>query len=229
MRRPKISSVLFLMAMAFVCCSHGWGEVLVYVLKGGTAKGSKINDGATTSWPGIPRNIDSYLTLDLDGVDSANPEESIDRLGKTFFPSQAVFDHKLEEKHLYGGSVAGIGYEVYGRSRDARGRRTFTWLHLQRDGRISEQTARDSGAGVGQGIATLLDIGTGQPGYYAKRLNFQIWRLDGGFSGTFSGFQDGRQTKYAAASLNLDLESTRSINQAGLGGAAALVWLVENV
>lgn len=161
-------------------------EVLVYLLKGGSAKGTKIDDGVVSPWPGNTKGLDGYLILDLDGVDAANPEGQITRLGKTFYPFAADFNHKNKSKHLYGGTLPGIGYDVYGRSRDSKGRRIFTWLHLQRDGRTSENGARDSGAGVGQGTASWMDIGTGRPGYYAPRLSFQIWRLDGGFSGTFA-------------------------------------------
>ena len=204
-------------------------DILVYVMKGGSAKGSKINDGTTIAWPGLPKTRDIYLLSDLDGVDESNPEQQITRLGKTFYPSQMVVDHKTRNKHLYGNIAEGIGYDVYGRSRDARGRRTFTWLHLQRDGRVSSNGARDSGAGVAQGTANWLDIGTGRSGYYAPRLNFQIWRIDGGFSNTFETTQDGRQTKYASAVLNLDLPSTRTINQQGLSRAGAAVWLIQNL
>jgi hypothetical protein len=207
----------------------GRADVLVYVMKGGAAKGSTIDDGTTASWPALPKTTDIYLLNELDGVDESNPEEQITRLGKTFYPSQMVVDHKARKKHLYGNIAEGIGYEVYGRSRDARGRRTFTWLHLQRDGRASSDGARDSGAGVAQGTANWLDIGTGRSGYYAPRLNFQIWRIDGGFSNTFATTQDGRQTKYASAVLNLDLPSTRTINQQGLSRAGAAVWLIQNL
>jgi len=204
-------------------------EVLVYLLKGGSAKGTKIDDGVVSPWPGNTKGLDGYLILDLDGVDAANPEGQITRLGKTFYPFSADFNHKNKSKHLYGGTLPGIGYDVYGRPRDSKGRRIFTWLHLQRDGRTSENGARDSGAGVGQGTASWMDIGTGRPGYYAPRLSFQIWRLDAGFSGTFAGSQDGRQTKYTSAPLLLDLASTRAINLANLGKADAAIWLIENL
>lgn len=221
--------LLLLPLSLFLFCQTSLADVLVYVMNGGSAKGTKINDGTTIAWPSIPKTSDIYLVSDLDGIDESNPEEQITRLGKTFYPSQVVFDHKNRKKHIYGNIAAGIGYDVYGRSRDARGRRTFTWLHLQRDGRASSDGARDSGAGVAQGTASWLNIGTGRSGYYAPRLNFQIWRLDGGFSGTFATTQDGRQTKYASAVLNLDLSSTRFINQQGWRRSAGLVWLIENL
>jgi len=230
MRRQCIWRALFLAPLSLlVTCQATFADVLVYVMKGGSARGTKINDGTTVSWPNLPKTTDIYFLSDLDGVDESNPEQQITRLGKTFYPSQAVFDHRNRRKHIYGNIAEGIGYDVYGRSRDARGRRTFTWLHLQRDGRASSNGARDSGAGVAQGPASLLDIGTGRSGYYAPRLNFQIWRLDGGFSNTFETTQDGRQTKYCSAVLNLDLNSTRTINQRGLGRAGAAVWLIENL
>lgn len=218
-----------LVCFSFLSAQISFADVLVYVMKGSSAKGTKINDGATTAWPGIPKTMDIYLISDLDGVDESNPDQQITRLGKTFYPSLARFDHKNRRKHIYGNIAEDIGYDVYGRSRDARGRRTFTWLHLQRDGRVSSNGARDSGAGVAQGSASWLDIGTGRSGFYAPRLNFQIWRVDGGFSNTFETTQDGRQTKYCSAVLNLDLPSTRTINQQGLGRAGAAVWLIENL
>jgi len=217
-----------LVFLCFFSAQISLAGVLVYVMKGGSIKGTKIDDGTTSSIR-APKTLDAYLVLDFDGIDKSNPEEQITRLGKTFYPSQAVFDHKTRKKHIYGNIAEGIGYEVYGRSRDARGRRTFTWLHLQRDGRVSSNGARDSGAGVAQGPASWLDIGTERSGYYAPRLNFQIWRVDGGFSNTFETTQDGRQTKYASAVLNLDLNSTRTINGQGLGRAAAAVWLIQNL
>lgn len=204
MRRPRLLFVFTILSLALLLsCQTSLADILVYVMKGGSARGTRIHDGTTTSWPGIPKTVDVYLVNDLDGVDESNSEQQITRLGKTFYPSQAVFDHKNRRKHIYGNIAEGIGYDVYGRSRDARGRRTFTWLHLQRDGRVSSNGARDSGAGVAQGPASWLDIGTGRPGYYAPRLNFQIWRLDGGFSNTFETTQDGRKTKYCSAVLNL--------------------------
>jgi len=207
----------------------GRADILVYVLKGGSAKGTKIDDGNTTAWPGIPKSFDTYLVSDLNGIDLSTFGNQITRLGKTFYPSQANFNHKTKQKQIYGNIAQNIGYDVYGRSRDAKGKRIFTWLHLQRDGRASSDGARDSGAGAAQGTATLMDIGTGRSGYYASRLNFQIWRVDGGFSGTFGTTQDGRQTKYASAVLNLDLASTRTINNLGLGTADAVIWLIENL
>lgn len=224
----NLKVILFLSVLC-VSTAHIHADILVYVMKGGSAKGTQINDGVTTSWPGLPKTTDIYLLNELDGVDESNLEEQITRLGKTFYPSQMVVDHKTRKKHLYGNIAEGIGYDVYGRSRDARGRRTFTWLHLQRDGRASSDGARDSGAGVAQGTANWLDIGTGRSGYYAPRLDFKIWRLDGGFSNTFGTTQDGRQTKYASAVLNLDLPSTRTINQQGLSRAGAAVWLIQNL
>jgi len=207
----------------------GYADILVYILKGASAKGTKIDDGNITSWPGIPKTIDTYMVSDLNGIDLSTFGSQITRLGKTFYPSQAIFNHAAREKQIYGNIAQNIGYDVYGRSRDAKGKRIFTWPHLQRDGRASSDGARDSGAGVAQGAATWMDIGTGRSGYYASKLNFQIWRLDGGFSGTFGTTQDGRQTKYASAVLNLDLDSTRAINNLGLGTADAVVWLIENL
>jgi hypothetical protein len=61
------------------------------------------------------------------------------------------------------------------------------------------------------------------------KMSFQIWRIDGGFSDTFATTQDGRQTKYATATLNLDLASTKSINQLGLDQADAVLWLLSNL
>jgi len=204
-------------------------DILVYLLKGGSAKGKKIDDGNTTAWPGIPKTYDTYLVSDLNGIDLSTFGNQITRLEKTLYPSQANFNHATKEKQIYGNIAQNIGYDVYGRSRDAKGKRIFTWLHLQRDGRASSDGARDSGAGVAQGAATWMDIGTGRSGYYASKLSFQIWRLDGGFSGTFGTTQDGRQTKYASAVLNLDLNSTRAINNLGLGTADGVVWLIENL
>jgi len=205
-------------------------EILVYKLNGSSAKGTKIDDGQTSkSWPGIPKTIDTYLVLDLNGIDASNPERQITYLGKTFYPTQAIFDHKNKTKQAYGGLFPNIGYTVYGRSYGADRKRVFTLLDLQRDGKTSADGAHDSGAGIGQGPASWLDIGTGRSGYYAMKMSYQIWRVDGGFSGTFATTQDGRQTKNASATLNLDLASTKSINRLGLDQADAVLWLLSNL
>jgi hypothetical protein len=215
----------FLLIPAHLSCA----DVLIYIGKGGSFKGTKIDDGITTKWPGIAAKTDVYLILDLDGIDEMDRQPAITRFDKTFYPENVSFDHQNRKKQIAGNSQEGIGYEVYGRSRGAGGKRTFTWLHLQRDGRVSSDGARDSGAGIGEGPASWLDIGTGRLGYYAPRLNFKIWRLDGGFSGTFATTQDGRQTKYASGVLNLDVSSTRRINQLGFNRSDAAVWLIENL
>jgi len=225
--RCIFSVTLFL---SLILLGEAQSEILVYKLNGGSAKGTKIDDGQTSkSWPGIPKTFDTYLVLDLDGIDASNDERQITYLGKTFYPTQANFDHKNKTKQAYGGLFPNIGYNVYGRSYGADRKRVFTWLHLQRDGKTSTDGARDSGAGIGQGPASWLDIGTGRPGYYALKMTFQIWRIDGGFSGTFATTQDGRQTKYASATLNLDLASTKSINRLGLDQADAVLWLLSNL
>jgi len=114
-----------LVFLCFFSAQISLADVLVYVMKGGSIKGTKIDDGTTTSIR-APKTLDAYMVLDFDGIDKSNPEQQITRLGKTFYPSQAVFDHKNRRKHIYGNIAEGIGYDVYGRSRDARGRRTFT-------------------------------------------------------------------------------------------------------
>jgi hypothetical protein len=224
----RIFSFGLLISVILLCEAHS--EILVYKGNGGSFKGTKIDDGQTSkSWPGIPKTIDTYLVLDLNGIDASNPERQITYLGKTFYPTQATFDHKNRTKQAYGGLLPGIGYNVYGRSYGADRKRVFTWLHLQRDGKTSTDGARDSGAGIGQGSASWLDIGTGRSGYYAMKMTFQIWRIDGGFSDTFATTQDGRQTKNASATLNLDLASTKSINRLGLDQADAVLWLLSNL
>jgi hypothetical protein len=224
----RIFSVGLLLSIILLGEAHS--EILVYKLNGGSAKGKKIDDGQTSSsWPGIPKTFDAYLVLDFNGIDASNDERQITYLGKTFYPTQANFDHKNRTKQAYGGLFPSIGYDVYGRSYGSDRKRVFTWLHLQRDGRASADGAHDSGAGIGQGPASWLDIGTGRSGYYAMKMTFQIWRIDGGFSDTFATTQDGRQTKYASATLNLDLASTKSINQLGLDQADAVLWLLSNL
>lgn len=216
--------------LSAILLGEAQSEILVYKLNGGSAKGTKIDDGQTSkSWPGIPKTIDTYLVLDFNGIDESNAERQITYLGKTFYPTQAIFDHKNKTKQAYGGLFPNIGYDVFGRSYGADRKRVFTWLHLQRDGKTSADGAHDSGAGIGQGNASWLDIGTGRSGYYAMKMTFQIWRIDGGFSDTFATTQDGRQTKYASATLNLDLASTKSINRLGLDQADAVLWLLSNL
>ena len=216
--------------LSAILLGEAHSEVLVYKLNGGSAKGTKIDDGQTSkSWPGIPKTIDTYLVLDFNGIDESNDERQITYLGKTFYPTQATFDHKNKTKQASGGLFPSIGYNVYGRSYGADRKRVFTWLHLQRDGKTSTDGAHDSGAGIAQGAASWLDIGTGRSGYYAMKMSFQIWRIDGGFSGTFATTQDGRQTKNASATLNLDLASTKSINRLGLDQADAVLWLLRNL
>lgn len=220
----------FGLVLSLILLGEAHSEILVYKLNGGSAKGTKIDDGQTSkSWPGIPKTFDTYLVLDLDGIDASNDERQITYLGKTFYPTQANFDHKNKTKQAYGGLFPNIGYNVYGRSYGSDRKRVFTWLHLQRDGKASADGAHDSGAGIGQGPASWLDIGTGRSGYYAMKMSFQIWRIDGGFSDTFSTTQDGRQTKYASATMNLDLASTKSINQRRLDQADAVLWLLSNL
>jgi len=224
----RIFSVGLLLSIILLGEAHS--EILVYKLNGGSAKGKKIDDGQTSSsWPGIPKTIDTYLVLDFNGIDASNPERQITYLGKTFYPTQAIFDHKNRTKQAYGGLFPNIGYTVYGRSYGADRKRVFTVLDLQRDGKTSADGAHDSGAGIGQGPASWLDIGTGRSGYYAMKMSYQIWRIDGGFSDTFATTQDGRQTKNASATLNLDLASTKSINQLGLDQADAVLWLLSNL
>jgi hypothetical protein len=224
----RIFSVGLLLSIILLGEAHS--EILVYKLNGGSAKGKKIDDGQTSSsWPGIPKTFDAYLVLDFNGIDASNDERQITYLGKTFYPTQANFDHKNRTKQAYGGLFPSIGYDVYGRSYGSDRKRVFTWLHLQRDGKASADGAHDSGAGIGQGLASWLDIGTGRSGYYAMKMSFQIWRIDGGFSDTFATTQDGRQTKYASATLNLDLASTKSINQRGFDQADAVLWLLSNL
>ena len=224
----RIFSFGLLISVILLCEAHS--EILVYKLNGSSAKGTKIDDGQTSkSWPGIPKTIDTYLVLDLNGIDASNPERQITYLGKTFYPTQAIFDHKNKTKKAYGGLFPNIGYTVYGRSYGADRKRVFTLLDLQRDGKTSADGAHDSGAGIGQGPASWLDIGTGRSGYYAMKMSYQIWRVDGGFSGTFATTQDGRQTKNASATLNLDLASTKSINRLGLDQADAVLWLLSNL
>ena len=229
-RISAFRNFFFGLLLSVILLGEAHSEILVYKLNGGSAKGKKIDDGQTSSsWPGIPKTFDAYLVLDFNGIDESNSERQITHLGKTFYPTQAKFDHKNKTKQAYGGLFSSIGYNVYGRSYGSDRKRVFTWLHLQRDGKASADGAHDSGAGIGQGLASWLDIGTGRSGYYAMKMSFKIWRIDGGFSDTFSTTQDGRQTKYASATLNLDLASTKSINQLRLDQADAVLWLLRNL
>jgi hypothetical protein len=93
MQKQSFKLFGILVCFSFLSVQISRADVLFYAMKGSSAKGTKINDGTTTAWSGIPKKIDVYLINDLDGVDASNPDRQITRLGKTFYPSLARFDH----------------------------------------------------------------------------------------------------------------------------------------
>jgi hypothetical protein len=74
-----------------------------------------------------------------------------------------------------------------------------------------------------------LNIGGGKSGYYAPKITGQGWRLDGWFNGPASPYQDGLQLKYLASSSELDLETTKAINDNALTLSDAFTYLIQAI
>jgi len=212
--------LVFLVGSLLVLTSlNTQAEILVYKVNAKTIKGTEINDGVSTAWGSSSYPLTIYFILNLDGID-ATVQETFNFSGNEYVPGTLTIDPKnkicVKEVDETDPFLANeIDRTVYGRARKG-GTVSFNVLYMQRDA-ANDSGTHDTGVATATGKASLLDIGGGITGYYAKSLNFIITRLDGSFDGSRGDYQDGRQWKNATVPLILDLDLTIYANNHSLG------------
>jgi len=223
----------FLIGLPLILLAPVHAEILVYKSSVNRWSSYLINDGSKTSWRTAPRGskMDAYFLYYLDGTSRCIPAPMMTYRGETFKPNVIYVDHKLKTKQITGATPANEADNTtqtfYGRSRGPGGQRIFRILYQQWE--PNSDGSYDTGVSVYDGTCKILNIGGGKSGYYAPKITGQGWRLDGLFNGPASPYQDGLQLKYLASSSDLDLATTKAINDNALTLSDAFTYLIQAI
>ena len=208
-------------------------EILVYKSSVNRWSSTLIQNGTKSAWVKAPRGskMDAYSLYYLDGTSRILPAPTMTYRGGTFKPYVIYVDHKLKTKQIKGATPANEASNTeqtfYGRSRGPSGQRIFRMLYQQWE--PNPDGSYDTGVSVYDGNCKILNIGGGKSGYYAPKISGQGWRLDGWFNGSAGSYQDGLQLKYLASASELDLATTKAINDNALTLSDAFAYLIQAI
>ena len=223
----------FLVGLPLILLAPVHAEILVYKSSVNRWSSILIQNGTKSAWVKAPRGskMDAYSLYYLDGTSRILPAPMMTYRGKTFKPYGIYVDHKLKTKQITGGTPANEADNTeqtfYGRSRGPGGQRIFRILYQQWE--PNPDGSYDTAVSVGEGPCQILNVGGGTSGYYAPKIAGQGWRLDGRFNGPAGPYQDGLQLKYLASSSDLDLVTTKAINDNALTLSDAFAYLIQAI
>ena len=238
MKRLRLTSTrFFLFGFSLALLGPAHAEILVYGTKPKTWSGSNIEEGVKTKWPDPPDNgttQEGFYFWELDGVDrfiSGETRPVVTYQGQTFYPSSVLVNHGQKNKRVSGSNTAdgnpeSHSHTYYGRAVGPGGKRIFRALYQQWEDSSLDGKPTDTGIGMLEGPCKLISVGGGKTGYYAPKLSFQLWRLDGSFAGSIGSFRDGRKIKYSNWPMVLYQALTREINNRSLNKSDAVIFAV---